>query len=200
MTGVFQIWRFGYSKHIQMPKIEIDLSRATRLLQPGPIVLVTAKFKNKANVMVAAWVMNCSNDPPMVALAVHPARFTHDLIVKSGQFALNFPPRPLLDKVKKIAAASGEEVDKFVTNKLTLYEGKQVNAPLLVECIGHLECGVVDTTRAGNHTLFLAEIVAASADELAFDGERWTRADESVTPLHHLGGSAYAILETALTI
>jgi len=54
--------------------------------------------------------------------------------------------------------------------------------------------------RAGNHTLFLAEIVAASADELAFDGERWTRADESVTPLHHLGGSAYAILETALTI
>lgn len=183
-----------------MAKIEIDLSRATRLLQPGPIVLVTAKFKNKANVMVAAWVMNCSNDPPMVALAMYPARFTHDLIIKSGQFALNIPPRPLLDKVKKIAAASGEEVDKFVTNKLTLYEGKQVNAPLLVECIGHLECGVVDTVRAGNHTLFLAEIVAASADELAFDGERWTRADESVTPLHHLGGSAYAILETALTI
>ncbi len=178
-----------------MAKIELDLSRATRLLQPGPIALVTAKHKNKTNVMVAAWVTNVSNDPPMVALAVYPARFTHDLIEKSGQFALNIPPRPLLETVKKIGEASGEDSDKFVTNKLTLYEGKQVNAPLIVECVGHLECGVIETVRAGNHTLFLAEIVAASVDELAFDGERWTLADASVKPLHHLGGNTYAMLE-----
>ncbi len=183
-----------------MAKVEIDLSRATRLLQPGPIALVTAKFKNVANVMVAAWVTNISNDPPLVALAVYPARFTHDLIIKSGQFALNIPPRPLLEKVKRIAETSGEDVDKFVTNKLTLYEAKQVNAPLIVECVGQLECGVMDTVRAGNHTLFLAEIVAASADELAFDGERWTLADESVKPLHHLGGNAYSLLQETILI
>src|SRR5947207_2305020 len=118
-----------------MSKTQLDLSRATRLLQPGPIALVTAKFKNKADEMVAAWVTNASNDPPMVALAVYPERFTHDLIVKSGQFALNIPPRPLAEKVKKIGETSGEDVDKFVANKLTLYEGKQVNAPLIVECV-----------------------------------------------------------------
>lgn len=178
-----------------MSKIELDLTRATRLLQPGPIALVTAKHKNKANVMVAAWVTNVSNDPPMVALAVYPARFTYDLILKSGQFALNIPPRPLLEKVKKIAETSGEDLDKFVANKLTLYEGKQVNAPLIAECVGHLECGVMETVRAGNHTLFLAEIVSASADDTAFDGEHWTLADESVKPLHHLGASLYALLE-----
>lgn len=177
-----------------MSKIELDLSRATRLLQPGPIALVTARQKNKSNVMVAAWVTNISNDPPMVALAVYPARFTHDLIIKSGQFALNIPPRPLLEQVIKISETSGEDVDKFVATKLTLYQGKQVNAPLIVECIGHLECAVVETVRAGNHTVFLAEIVAASADQAAFDGERWTLADESVKPLHHLGGNIYALL------
>ncbi|MCG3141077.1 MAG: Flavoredoxin [Anaerolineae bacterium] len=178
-----------------MAKIQVDLARATRLLQPAPLALVTAKFRDKANVMVAAWTMNCSHNPPMAALAVYPARFTHDLIVKSGQFALNIPPRPLLETVKKIAETSGEDVDKFVANKLTLYEGKQVNAPLIVECIGHLECGVVDTLRLGSHTLFFAEIVAAAADELAFDGERWTLADKSVKPLHHLGGDGYGVLE-----
>ena len=183
-----------------MSKIELDLTRATRLLQPGPLALVTAKHKNKANVMVAAWVMNISNDPPMVALAVHPARFTHDLIEKSEQFALNIPPRPLLSQVEKIAQVSGEDTDKFVLTKLNLYEAKQVNAPLIVECIGHLECGVTDTLRAGNHTLFLAEIVAASAEELAFDGERWTLADETVKPLHHLGGSVYAMLDNVITV
>jgi flavin reductase (DIM6/NTAB) family NADH-FMN oxidoreductase RutF len=136
----------------------------------------------------------------MVALAVYPARFTHDLIEKSGQFALNIPPRPLAEKVKKIGETSGADVDKFVINKLTLQEAKQVNSPLIVECIGHLECGVVEKVPAGNHTLFLAEIVAASADELAFDGERWTLEDESVKPLHHLGGSMYAVLEQGITV
>lgn len=181
-------------------KIELDLSRATRLLQPGPIALVTAKHKNKANVMVAAWVTNVSTDPPMVALAVHPARLTHDLISKSGEFALNIPPRPLAEQVKKIGEVSGQEADKFVVTKLNLYEAQQVNAPLIVECIGHLECGVVDTVRAGNHTLFLAEIVAACAEEAAFDGERWTLADESVKPLHHLGGNVYAMLQGTLNV
>lgn len=178
-----------------MGKIKLDLTRATRLLQPGPIALVTAKHKGKANVMVAAWVTNISGDPPMVALAVHPARYTFDLIQKSGQFALNIPPRPLAEQVRKIAQVSGADADKFVLTKLNLEEASQVNAPLIVECVGHLECGVTDTVRAGNHILFLAEIVAASADETAFDGERWTLADESVKPLHHLGGEAYAILD-----
>ncbi len=183
-----------------MGKIEIDLTRATRLLQPGPVALVTAKHKNKTNVMVAAWVGNVSNDPPMVALAVYPARFTHDLIQKSGQFALNIPSRPMASQVKQIAQVSGEDTDKFVLTKLNLYEAKQISAPLIVECIGHLECGVTETVRAGNHTLFIAEIAAASAEELAFDGEHWTLADETVKPLHHLGGNRYAVLESAIEV
>ncbi len=183
-----------------MAKIDIDLSRATRLLQPGPVTIVTSRYKQKANGMAAAWVTPVSSDPPMVALAVYPARSTHDLIQKSGAFTLNIPPRPLAEKVKKLGQVSGEEVDKFVLTQLTLYEGKQVSAPHIAECIGHLECGVVDTVRTGNHTLFIAEIVAAAAEDTAFDGERWTLADESVKPLHHLGGSVYAVLEEGLGV
>lgn len=183
-----------------MSKVDVDLARATRLLQPGPVALVTTKHRGRANVMVAAWVTSVSNDPPLVALAVFPARFTHDLIQKSGAFSLNIPPRPLAEQVKKIGEITGEETDKFLTVGLTPYEAKQVSAPLIAECVGHLECGVIDTVRAGNHTLFLGEIVAASAEEAAFDGERWTLADEQVKPLHHLGANVYATLETPLII
>lgn len=183
-----------------MGKIDIDLSRATRLLEPGCIALVTAKHRGKQNVMVAAWVTPVSSDPPLVALAVYPARHTHDLIEKSGAFALNIPPRPLAETVKKIGDASGEDVDKFLRFKLDAYEGKQVSAPLISECVGHLECGVVDRFQTGNHTLFIGEIVAASAEQSAFDGERWTLADEAVKPLHHLGGNVYALLDEPLTV
>ena len=181
-------------------KADIDLSRATRLLQPGPVALVTAKYKDKANVFVAAWVMPTSFDPPQVALSVFPALYSHGLIEKSGAFAVNIPARPLAEKVKKVGAISGADVDKFLAVGLTPYEGKQVNAPLIAECIAHLECGVVDKFRVGDHTLFIGEIVAAAAEESAFDGERWTLADESVKPLHHLGANVYALLDKPLEI
>ncbi len=183
-----------------MAKVDIDLTRATRLLTPGPVTLLTAHYRGKKNVMAAGWVTPVSSNPPMVMVAVFPGRYTHDLIQKSGQFALNIPARPLAEKVKRAGELTGAEVDKFLQLGLTPYEGQQVSAPLIAECIGHLECGVVDTSRAGDHTLFMAEIVAASAEEAAFNGERWTLADEEVKPLHHLGANFYAILEAPLSI
>lgn len=183
-----------------MAKIEIDLRRATRLLETGPVTIVTARHKKKTNGMAASWVTPVSSDPPMVGLAVFAARFTYDLIQKSGAFALNIPPRPLAAKVNQLGRVSGEEVDKFVLTKLTLYEAKQVPAPLIAECVGHLECGVVDEVRVGNHTLFLAEIVAAAADENAFDGERWMLTDDELKPLHHVGGDVYAVLEEGFAV
>ncbi len=176
-------------------KVDVDLARATRLLQPGPVVLLTAHYRGKRNVMPAAWVTPVSSNPPMVAVAVFPGRYTHGLIEKSGDLALNIPPRPLADKIRKAGDVSGEDVDKFLQLGLTPYEAKQVSAPLIAECIGHLECGVVNSIHAGDHTLFLAEIVAATVEQSAFDGEKWTLVEEEVKPLHHLGGTSYAVLE-----
>lgn len=183
-----------------MAKVDIELRRATRLIAPGPVVLVTSQYRGKKNVMAAGWLAPVSSDPPMAAVAVHPGRYTYDLIEKSGQFALNIPPRPLAEKVKRAGTLTGAEVDKFLQVGLTPYEGKQISAPLIAECIGHLECGVVERVAAGDHVLFIAEIVAASCEEAAFDGEKWTLADEEIKPLHHLGGDWYGILEAPLAV
>ena len=183
-----------------MAKVDIELRRATRLIAPGPVTLLTARYRGKQNVMTAAWVTAVSSDPPMVAVAVHPGRYSYGLIEKSGQFGLNIPPRPLAEKVKRAGSLSGADVDKFLQIGLTPYEGKQVAAPLIVECIGHLECGVVERIQAGDHTLFVGEIVAASCEELAFDVEKWTLAAEEVKPLHYLGGDWYSVLESPVAV
>lgn len=183
-----------------MAKIIVPLARATRLLAPGPVTLLTAQYRGQKNVMPAGWVIPVSSNPPLVVVAVHPSRHTYGLIAKSGQFVLNVPGRPLAEKVKRAGETTGGEVDKFLTIGLTPYEGAEVRAPLIAECIGHLECGVVERFSTGDHDLFVGEIVAASAEEAAFDGEKWTLVDEEVKPLQHLGGSFYAVLETALSI
>ncbi len=183
-----------------MAKVDVSLARALRLLTPGPVTLLTAQYRGKKNVMAAGWAMPISSNPPMVAVAIHPSRYTYGLIEKSGDFALNIPARPLAEKVKKAGDLSGADVDKFLQIGLTPYEAKEVSAPLIVECIGHLECGVVDRVQGGDHILLLAQVVAASAEETAFDGEKWTLVDEEVKPVHHLGGNFFAILESPLSI
>ena len=177
-----------------MAKREIELTRAYRLLEPGPVVLVTAQYRGKKNLMAAAWVTPVSLSPPRVALAVFPERYTHDMIVKGGDFVLNIPARPLAEKVQKAGEVSGQDQDKFLLTGLTPVAAKAVNAPLVAECLAHLECGLNEVVSAGDHSLLLGDVIAASAEESAFDGEYWTLADESVTPLNHLGKNVYALM------
>jgi len=44
-----------------------------------------------------------------------------------------------------------------------------VNAPIVKECTGHLECRVVKTVEAGDHTLIIGEIIEAYATEGYFN-------------------------------
>lgn len=177
-------------------KRDVPTSKAHRLINDGPVLLVTAAYKGKMNVMTAAWTTPISSRPKLVGVAIHPSRFTHDLIKRDGEFALNILGRPLAEKVKLFCGSvSGEDVeDKFKLAGLTRVEAKHVRAPLIEECLGHLECAVVDAIELGDHTLFDGEVVAAQAEEEAFDGY-WRLEDEEAKPLHHLGGDFYAVLD-----
>lgn len=181
-------------------KRDLSISMAHRLINDGPVVLVTAAYKDRTNVMTAAWTMPISARPKLVGVALHPGRFTHGLIKRSGEFALNIPGRPLAAKVKLCGSVSGETVeDKFQLAGLTPAEAKRIGAPVIEECLGHLECRVVDAIELGDHTLFVGEVVAAQVEEEAFD-DHWVLEDEEAKPLHHLGGSFYAVLEKRIEI
>ncbi|MFQ6058113.1 MAG: flavin reductase family protein [Anaerolineae bacterium] len=181
-------------------KRELPVTRANRLINPGPVVLVTARYKDRFNVMTAAWAVPISHRPPLVGVAIAPSRFTHDLIVRSDQFALNVPGRGLLEQVELCGTLSGHDVDdKFAAAGLTPMEPQQIDAPLIEECLGHLECAVVEAIELGDHTLFVGEVVAAQVEEEAFD-EAWLLEEEEAKPLHHLGGDLYAVLEKRIEV
>jgi len=177
-----------------MKKVEIPLTRAGRLINAGPVVLVTSHYKDKANVMTAAWVTPLSFSPPLVGIAIHPARFTYDLIKKSEQFAINVPGISLLKAVEICGTVSGRDVDKFKKAGITPVDALEIDVPLVEECLGHIECVLVDAFTVGDHTLFVGQVVSASVVEGIFD-EVWKLEEEEAKPLHHLGGSFYALLE-----
>jgi flavin reductase (DIM6/NTAB) family NADH-FMN oxidoreductase RutF len=182
-------------------KVEVPLSRANRLINPGPVVLLTAGYEERTNVMPAAWAVPLSKTPPQVGVAVHPARYTHELIERSRQFALNVPGRALAEAVARLGSVSGHQVaDKFALAGLTLAEPEATNAPLIEDCLAWLECAVVDTFRVGDHTLFVGEVLAARAEREAF-GNTWLLTDDStMKPLHHMGSNLFAVLEGSFEV
>ena len=68
-----------------------------------------------------------------------------------------------------------------------------IDAPQIAECIGHLECAVIERVSRGDHDFFIAQVLALSADEEAFDGF-WKADEEGGRTLHHLGANRYAAL------
>lgn len=172
-----------------MPKRSLDVKRVTGLVNHGPTVLASCRHEGKSNLITLAWSTPVSMNPPMLAIAIAPARFSHDLIAGSGEFVVNVPGSELLKAVWHCGTASGRDGDKFEGAGLTEAPGAVVDAPLVTECFGHAECRVVQAPTVGDHTLFVGEIVAASVEETAFEGHLLLRAPYHT--LHHLGGSRF---------
>jgi flavin reductase (DIM6/NTAB) family NADH-FMN oxidoreductase RutF len=174
-------------------KRPIPVWQAYRLLQPGPVALVTARYRDKENVMAVAWAAPVSYDPPRLGIAVAPTCLTYDLIRRSELFALNFPGRPLAEQVDRAGVTSGRDVDdKLAAVGLTPADADEIDVALIDECIAHIECGLVGAYELGDHVWLVGEVVAAAADDEAFD-EMWLIGeDEAQNPLWHLGGSRYA--------
>jgi flavin reductase (DIM6/NTAB) family NADH-FMN oxidoreductase RutF len=176
-------------------KKEIPLAQAHRLFAPQPVCLLTARYKGRVNVMSVAWVCPVSMEPPLVAMAVHPSCYTHDMLKRSEEAVLNIPGRALAEQVLKCGTVSGEDVDKVKTVGLELSAGHRVGAPWVVQCLAHVECAIVDLVTPGDHTVFIAEVVGAWAEEEAFDGF-WLEPEdnEELHPLYHLGGRRFGII------
>ena len=172
----------------------IDERDARRLLGGGPVALLSTAWHGAHNVMPAAFVTPLSIDPPLIGVAVHPARHTHDMIRFSEEFALNIPTRQLLHHVQYLGSVTGAELDKLELTRLPTFRARRIDAPLLEGCVGWIECGVHDAYKIGDHTLFVGKVAAASAEKDAFDDGVWLLADPEERPLHYLGLNYYAIL------
>jgi len=149
---------------------------SSRVLQggpPSPVVMATcAGSDGKPNIITLGMYMSISLRPPLVCIGVSPRRYSHRLIEETGEFVVNVPSMDLEDEMRLCGTRSGRDCDKFKETGLTPIPASKVRPPLIEECYGHLECRVVQTHVCGDHTLFVGEVVAASADDGVLDGER----------------------------
>ena len=86
----------------------LELSQATRLINHGPVVMVSAKAGGEENVMSAAWVCALDYAPARVTVVLDKGAFTRGLVEQSGWFALQVPLVAQAETVLRWAARAAK--------------------------------------------------------------------------------------------
>jgi len=139
----------------------LPLNKAFTLLEPGPVVLVTTHDGKKSNVMTISWTL-VVDFTPVFAITTGTWNHSFAALRKTRECVIAIPTVDLLDQVVGIGTCSGADTDKFAKFKLTPVPGRRVKAPLIKECLAHVECRVVDIVR--RHHIVVLEGLAAWVD------------------------------------
>lgn len=101
-----------------------------------------------------------SLEPPLVLVCVEQRVRTHGLIERTRIFSLSIlreGQQALSNRFAGRETEQGQRYDGLET--FTAVTG----APILADHLGYLDCAVIAAHPAGNHTIFVAEVVAAQA-------------------------------------
>jgi flavin reductase (DIM6/NTAB) family NADH-FMN oxidoreductase RutF len=175
-----------------------DIESFHFLLHPRPVVLVCSVDKDgRPNVMACSWITPISEEPPLIALSLWRRGYTHQLIEVVKEFTVNIPSADLVKAVWIAGTRSGRRTDKFAVTGLKTQPAKKVGVPIIEQCIGHLECKLVDYVKAGECNVYIAEVVAAYADEELLTNNVW---NERANVLLHAGGKYFTIPQACFEV
>jgi flavin reductase (DIM6/NTAB) family NADH-FMN oxidoreductase RutF len=129
---------------------------------PYGLYVVTVADGGTEHAMTANWVTQAAFEPPMVVVAVENASKTIELIRDAHHFAVNVLLEGQRDLAAKLGRTSDQAPQKLKGIKTK--PGPASGAPVLLEGLGWVECRVVATLPAGDHTLVLGEVEAAGVE------------------------------------
>lgn len=147
-----------------MSKKSFPLSRVYRLLEPGPVVLVTTAHKGKANVMPLSWHMMMEFEPPLVGMLLSGRNYSFELLTASRECVINIPTVELAKPVVACGNCTGRHRDKFAAFGLTPKYVDGVTPPLIEECYASLACKISDTRMMNKYNLCVLEVTRAWKD------------------------------------
>ena len=140
--------------------ISIDEFKQTMRQWASGVTIVTMQADGFAHGLTVSGFLSLSLEPPLVLISIGQELYSHDLLRKSQSFAVNFlraDQQPLSDKF----AGRWGDVDRFsgVTS-----HAETTGAPVLDDCAAWLDCRVVSTYQAGDHAIYIGEVVASGVN------------------------------------
>jgi len=173
-----------------MARTSFPLSQVYRLLEPGPVVLLTTAQNGRPNVMTMSWHTMIEFEPPLVGCVISDRNHSFGMLQATKECVINIPTVELAQKVVGCGNTSGRKLDKFRRFGLTPVPATRVAAPLIDECYAALECRLVDAKLAAKYCFFILEVLKAWVD----------RSKKDPRTLHHLGKGAFMVAGRTITL
>ena len=155
---------------------KISVGQAQKLTAPAPFgLLSTIKEDGTTNLMAISWWTYLTNHPPMIGVCLSKKGLSGSLIEKNGEFALSIVGETLKSNAINCGRCSGRDSDKAQQFGIPL-ENCEIVAP---KCVSGsrvvFECRLVNQCEAGDHVLYMGEIVSVRGDAqinhlYAYDG------------------------------
>jgi flavin reductase (DIM6/NTAB) family NADH-FMN oxidoreductase RutF len=139
----------------------IDNNSAIGLMKPIPYVLVTSLDKEgKPNALGVAAVSMISRSPFLIIVSIAHGRYSHEGIAYHKEFVVCYPSAEQEKGAMICGTKSGRDGDKLDKAGLVIVPSLKVKPPTIKDSTVAFECKLYDSHVAGDHTLFIGEVVA----------------------------------------
>ncbi len=136
------------------------LRRAMRAWTTG-VAVITATHNGQRYGMAVNSFTSISLEPPLVSVTLKRLTHTHELVERSGEFAITILSEEQKHLSDRFAGKIPHVADRFEGVET---ETLLINAPLIKGGMAYFNCRVANAFPAGENTLFIAEVVAARGE------------------------------------
>jgi flavin reductase (DIM6/NTAB) family NADH-FMN oxidoreductase RutF len=161
---------------------------------PYTVNIIGAQWEERFNCMACAWHTALSFDPPLFGVLISKKRLTHSVILKAGEFSVNFLS---VDRVKlsaQMGRTSGHDMDKIKEFKVDLSPSKTIRSPVLACAYVCLENRLTDVRTYGDHDLFVGKVLAVHREKDSFNSKGVLNT-QHIKPLLYLGSDYYITVD-----
>ncbi|MGZ5628565.1 MAG: flavin reductase family protein [Methylobacter sp.] len=122
----------------------------------GVYVIGVGKGESQ-NAFTAAWVMQVSFDPLLLAISINLRHYSYQLLQESGVCTVNVLGRDQYTIAEHFGRSA---LDKMTGFK---WQTAKTGAPVLAESLAYFDCEVSHYADAGDHKIAVCKVVAAAA-------------------------------------
>jgi flavin reductase (DIM6/NTAB) family NADH-FMN oxidoreductase RutF len=121
---------------------------------------------DRRNAMTVSFFSEVAHHPTALWVGISPETLTHELIQETGRFSLAVLTAKQKQIAKTCGTNSGRQMDKCA--RLDLYSSPS-GFLFLAGSLASTGCVVSHSERAGDHTIFIADIIEAELDSATLD-------------------------------
>lgn len=125
------------------------------------VTIVTAQWDGQCHGMTANSFTSVSLDPTLVLVCVNREARTHQFVADAGAFAVNILSEDQ-QRIAELFSRRWDGTDRFA--ELDHRHGP-TGSPIISGCLAHLDCRLVAAHPAGDHTIYVGEVVEAGLGE-----------------------------------